>query len=372
MNASALPAAHAATAAPAAAPPPSLSTLAGQAGSVPLTRVSLAYIEPRFKLYLRFGEPARTLRLDRWRRCAVFLPRAMFCRVRWEANDDGKIRWQLMVMQAATPLDDMQRIPGVRPGARLLLHAEGENAVRAVLERIDGIEGQGIAAIDVSPAYWRTLGNRQAARRLAGRKGAAMTTQSNTPCTHEVAPQPRSRLRVRIVLSGFAAVGLAALAWAAFVSPLPRLTYNPSDSVAVGWYRIEPFDPRTASLPRPLSVDSIVLVPLPDRAAMLAAQRGYLPTRVPLLKRVGAVAPQHVCIVAGQVRIDGVPAAAALPADRLGRPLPSLQLCRRLESGELFLLSVTNPASFDSRYFGPVSASTVIGVAHPVWLETRP
>ncbi|HHH9300795.1 TPA: S26 family signal peptidase [Pseudomonas aeruginosa] len=198
-----------------------------------------------------------------------------------------------------------------------------------------------------------------------------MTTQSNTTCTHEVAPHPRSRLRVRIV-AGFAAVGLAALAWAAFVSPLPRLTYNPSDSVAVGWYRIEPFDPRTASLPRPLSVDSIVLVPLPDRAATPAAQRGYLPTRVPLLKRVGAVAPQHVCIVAGQVRIDGVPAAAALPADRLGRPLPSLQLCRRLEPGELFLLSVTNPASFDSRYFGPVSASAVIGVAHPVWLETRP
>ena len=88
----------------------------------------------------------------------------MFCRVRWEANDYGTIRWQLMVMQAATPLDDMQRIPGVRPGARLLLHAEGENAVPAVLERIDGIEGQGIAAIDVSPAYWRTLGNRLAAR----------------------------------------------------------------------------------------------------------------------------------------------------------------------------------------------------------------
>ena len=161
MNAPALPAAQAATA---AALPPSLSTLAGQAGSVPLTRVSLAYIEPRFKLYLRFGEPARMLRLDRWRRCAVFLPGAMFCRIRWQANDYGTIRWQLMVMQAGTPLDDVQRIPGVRPGARLLLHAEGENAVRAVLERIDGIGAQGIAAIDVSPAYWRTLGNRLAAR----------------------------------------------------------------------------------------------------------------------------------------------------------------------------------------------------------------
>ena len=201
-----------------------------------------------------------------------------------------------------------------------------------------------------------------------------MTAPTTTPNAPDVAPRPRSRLRARIVLATLAAIGFAALAWAAFVSPLPRLTYNPSDSVAVGWYRIEPFepfDPRTASLPRPLSVDSIVLVPLPATAAALAAQRGYLPTRVPLLKRVGAVAPQHVCIVAGQVRIDGVPTAAALPADRLGRPLPSWPHCRPLAEGELFLLSVTNPASFDSRYFGPVSASVLIGVAHPVWLETR-
>ena len=163
MNGSALPAAHAATAAPAAAPPPSLSTLADQAGSVPLTRVSLAYIEPRFKLYLRFGEPACTLQLDRWRRCAMFMPGAIFCRARWQANDYGTIRWQLMVMQAATRLDAVQRIPGVQPGACLLLHAEGDANVRAVLERIDGIEALGIAAIDVSPAYWRTLANRLAA-----------------------------------------------------------------------------------------------------------------------------------------------------------------------------------------------------------------
>ncbi|MBA4280997.1 MAG: peptidase, partial [Ralstonia sp.] len=57
-----------------------------------------------------------------------------------------------------------------------------------------------------------------------------MTTLS----TSSIAPHPRSRLRARIALTGFAAAGIAALAWAAFVSPLPRLTYNPSDSVAVG------------------------------------------------------------------------------------------------------------------------------------------
>jgi conjugative transfer signal peptidase TraF len=194
-----------------------------------------------------------------------------------------------------------------------------------------------------------------------------MTTLS----TSGTAPHSRSLGRARIVLASLSACGLAALGWAAFVSPLPRFTYNPSDSVAVGWYRIEPFDHRADSLPRPLSVDSIVLVPLPAEAVALAAQRGYLPTRVPLLKRIGAIAPQEVCIIGRSVRIDGVPVAAVLPADRFGRPLPSWQQCRRLEPDELFLLSVTNPASFDSRYFGPVRASAVLGVAHPVWLETR-
>jgi hypothetical protein len=147
-----------------AVPPTSLAELVGRAGTAPLTRVSLAYIEARIDIYLRFGEPARIIRLDRWRRCAMLLPGAVFCRIRWQANDYGTVRWQLMVMQACTPLDAAQRIPGVQPGARLLLHAEGEPAVRAVLAKIDAIEALGIAAIDVSPAYWRTLGNRLSVR----------------------------------------------------------------------------------------------------------------------------------------------------------------------------------------------------------------
>jgi conjugative transfer signal peptidase TraF len=174
------------------------------------------------------------------------------------------------------------------------------------------------------------------------------------------------------MLAGLSVFGLAALAWASFVHPLPRLIYNPSDSVAVGWYRVDPQGHGIDSLPRPMSVGSIILTTLPSDAAALAAQRGYLPAGVPLLKRVGAIAPQHACVFDALVWIDGVPVAAVRPADRLGRPLPSWQQCRRLAPGELFLLSATNPASFDSRYFGPVSASAVIGVAHPVWLESRP
>jgi hypothetical protein len=147
----------------AAAAPPSLRALAGQVGNASLTRVALAYVDKRINLYLRFGNPARTIQLDRWRRSAVFLPASIFCRIRWESNDYGTTRWQLMVMQACTPLDAVQRIPGIHPGARILLHAEGERQVQAVLPLIDAIEALGIAPIDASPAYWRTLGNRLSA-----------------------------------------------------------------------------------------------------------------------------------------------------------------------------------------------------------------
>ena len=65
-------------------------------GDAPLTRVSLLYIEQHINLYLRFGCPLRVHQIDRWRRCAVFPPAQLFCRIRWESNDYGTTRWQLM------------------------------------------------------------------------------------------------------------------------------------------------------------------------------------------------------------------------------------------------------------------------------------
>ena len=130
----------------------------------PLTRVSLAFVAKRINLYLRFGHPVREMRLDRWRRCAIFTPAVAFCRVRWESNDYGTTRWQLMVLQAYAPLDTVQRIGGIQPGARLLLCAEGEQQVQSVLPQIDAIEALAIDPVAVSPAYWRTLGNRLSAR----------------------------------------------------------------------------------------------------------------------------------------------------------------------------------------------------------------
>ena len=133
-------------------------------------KVSLAFVEHRVNVYLRFGQPVREIVLDRWRRVAVLAPGMVCCRIKWLGNDYGTALWQLMMLQAPTPIDDaqrdIQRIAGVSPGARILLRADGEPGVKAVLTAIDAIEQIGIDPCAVAATYWRMAGNRLAARQL--------------------------------------------------------------------------------------------------------------------------------------------------------------------------------------------------------------
>lgn len=126
--------------------------------------VSLAFVEHRVNVWLRFGRPVRETVLDRWRRVASFEPEAVCCRVKWIGNDYGTALWQLMVLQAPMSFHDAQRVAGVHPGARILLRADGEVQVKAVLAVVDAIEASGIDPCAVAITYWRTVGNRLAAR----------------------------------------------------------------------------------------------------------------------------------------------------------------------------------------------------------------
>ncbi len=168
--------------------------------------------------------------------------------------------------------------------------------------------------------------------------------------------------RMRRTLLACMCFGLAALLVPTLLHVQARVVYNPSDSVARGWYRIDP-----DVGPDSLRVGSIVLAQLPDRVAAFAAQRGYLPSGVPILKRIGAMGPQSVCVWEQVVRIDGEAVATARFHDSAHRPLSAWAQCRPLAGDELFLLSDTNSASFDSRYFGPIDASSVLGIARPLW-----
>ncbi|WPG41666.1 S26 family signal peptidase (plasmid) [Variovorax sp. EBFNA2] len=163
------------------------------------------------------------------------------------------------------------------------------------------------------------------------------------------------------------ALGSAALGVPLALHAPIRIVYNPSDSVPRGWYVVEEIEDAGS-----LHVGSIVLARLPSDVAQFAAQRGYLPVGVPILKRIGAVASQSVCIRARLLYIDGTAVACARSHDGAYRPLRPWLQCRFLAAGEVFLLSTTNPTSFDSRYFGPIPASTVFGVARPLWTGSAP
>jgi type IV secretory pathway protease TraF len=102
----------------------------------------------------------------------------------------------------------------------------------------------------------------------------------------------------------------------------------------------------------------------------LAAARGYLPDGALLIKPVAAGAGDLVCRHGPHVAINGRTAASAAGADRRGRPLPRWSGCRRLTAAQVFLLS-PEPASFDGRYFGPLSRRTLMGTALAVWTPSK-
>ncbi|GLI98012.1 S26 family signal peptidase [Sphingobium sp. BS19] len=139
--------------------------------------------------------------------------------------------------------------------------------------------------------------------------------------------------------------------------PQPRLLWNASASAPIGLYRIHP-----GASPTPGRFAAIMPPPAISR---LMAKRHYLAEGTPLLKKIAATAGARVCRTGLTITINGRQAAIARVQDQRGRALPIWCGCRTLQSGEMFLLNAA-PDSFDGRYFGPVSARSLIGMATPI------
>lgn len=141
----------------------------------------------------------------------------------------------------------------------------------------------------------------------------------------------------------------------------PRLIWNASASTPIGLYSL--------NRPTRLDVTDLVAVDAPEPLASFLAERGYLPRGVPLLKRVAGLPGQPVCRLGARITVNGVAMGEALDRDRLGRELPVWQGCRRIAEGEIFLINWSAEDSLDGRYFGPLSAHSIIGRATPVWTD---
>jgi conjugative transfer signal peptidase TraF len=162
---------------------------------------------------------------------------------------------------------------------------------------------------------------------------------------------------------GFCLAGVVAVATlATLAAPVSRYAvWNASASVPTGLYAIR----GKASL----HVGERIAIEPPPALRTLLADRGYLPTGVPLLKRIAAVRGQRVCRFDSGVTIDGQYVGAARARDRMGRPLPVWAGCHVLRVQELFAMNPAAPDSFDGRYFGVLRLADVIGRAAPVWTD---
>lgn len=169
----------------------------------------------------------------------------------------------------------------------------------------------------------------------------------------------RRRQRARTFVIAATMAGVSAIGFVALSDPVPLLMWNGSASAPLGLYRIV--------APVDISRGDLVLVHPPETARRLAVARGYLPAGVPLVKRIAAIAGDIVCANSGGLTVNGEHVADARHADSLGRPLEPWSGYRALDRDEFLVLMTTVPASFDSRYFGPVARSLIVGRAVPLW-----
>jgi conjugative transfer signal peptidase TraF len=142
-----------------------------------------------------------------------------------------------------------------------------------------------------------------------------------------------------------------------------RINVTPSE--ALGLWRIVRLD-------RPVQRGDLVFVCPPATAAMAEARRrGYLRRGLcrgwvaPLIKMVAATEGQRVTIADG-VTIEGepLPQSRLLATDGAGRALEAFR-GGLVPKGHVYLHSPF-PGSFDSRYFGTLAQTTILGLAEEV------
>lgn len=143
----------------------------------------------------------------------------------------------------------------------------------------------------------------------------------------------------------------------------------------INWTRSAPVGLYATSLETPASSADLVVVCLQGTLAARGRARGYLtagscPNGIsPILKQVVATVGDEVELKADGLTVNGqaIDHSQRLVEDSLGRPLELFPLGRSVvQEGQVWVLGVHRERSWDSRYFGPIPVSSIVGVARPI------
>ena len=147
-------------------------------------------------------------------------------------------------------------------------------------------------------------------------------------------------------------------------------TYNPTSSLPKGIYKLTETDPKE------YKKGDLIMFCLPEAEALKAKKRGYWKTGYttcpgdfpPLIKKVIGVSGDSIKIKNETVHINGIALknGKISKKDRRGR---ELKPCGDIVVGdnEIFAMSLYNPNSWDSRYFGAIDKNSIIGKTKAIW-----
>lgn len=96
------------------------------------------------------------------------------------------------------------------------------------------------------------------------------------------------------------------------------------------------------------------------------APRTQIPVNTMWMKRVLGMPGDRVDVVENQVVINGQPVASGFGRDRFGVPIYLTSFRGEIPLHQYYV-SLPHPRSFDSRYYGMVKESDVIGLAVPLF-----
>lgn len=144
------------------------------------------------------------------------------------------------------------------------------------------------------------------------------------------------------------------------------LTINFTPSMPIGIWRVS----KAAVDIKSLRHQTVLFCPPDTEIFRWARTQGIVPAGrcpgnyTPLLKRVEGLPNDNVAICDGLVVLNGqaLPMSKVLP---LALPIPPVSDVT-IPTDSIWVMGASSPESFDSRYFGVVTAEKVIGLAEPI------
>lgn len=124
------------------------------------TWVDLLHAPGRIERSLRFGRPTERRQLDAQRERLQFPPRAVFAVLSQRDGSHERPARRLSILRAVTPGQALSLLPGIEPGAQILLDLKQPLQVERALGAIADLEQAGFRAEQIAPDHWVNLAGR--------------------------------------------------------------------------------------------------------------------------------------------------------------------------------------------------------------------